>query len=162
MNNIVYSLACLAFCIMIGGAVYEHIAVVPQWAAAPPHSLLMFQGNYGLRPEPFWMAIHPVAIILLGISIILNRKKVRRMNLMVVFTGYLTILAITAIYFVPELLSITNTPYTQVSDQELTSRATTWERLSLIRLACLLVMAVYLLLGLAKGGVKIRSMAAEN
>lgn len=150
MNNIIYSLACLAFCIMIGGAVYEHIAVVPRWAAAPPHSLLMFQGNYGLRPEPFWMVIHPVAIILLGTSLILNRKMVRRMNLIVVFVGYLIILAITAIYFVPELLSIINTPYAQVIDPELTARATKWERLSLTRLACLLVMAVYLITGLSK------------
>ncbi len=78
---------------------------------------------------------------------------VRRKNLMVVFIGYLIILAVTAIYFVPELLSIISTTYAQVSDPELTSRATRWERLSLTRLACLILMAVYLLAGLAKSEV---------
>ena len=63
-RDIIYSISCLAFAIMIGGAVYEHLNVVPQWSAAPPVSLSMFQGEYGLNPELFWMSIHPVNIIL--------------------------------------------------------------------------------------------------
>ena len=35
-KDIIYSIACLSFAIIIGGAVYEHLNVVPQWAAAPP------------------------------------------------------------------------------------------------------------------------------
>jgi hypothetical protein len=38
-KDLLYALTCLAFAIIIGGAVYEHLNVVPQWAAAPPVSL---------------------------------------------------------------------------------------------------------------------------
>lgn len=150
MNNLLYSLASVCFCIVIGGAVYEHMIVVPEWSAAPPLSLSMFEGKYGLKPESFWKLVHPVTTLLLGASIILNRKTARRNHLLLVFTFYLVILAITAIYFVPELLSITSTPFSSSIDAELTARAKTWELLSLIRLAVLLCLAIYLLLGLAK------------
>ena len=57
-KDIIYSIACLSFAIIIGGAVYEHLNVVPQWSAAPPVSLSMFQGEYGLKPDLFWKIIH--------------------------------------------------------------------------------------------------------
>jgi hypothetical protein len=58
-KDLIYALTCLCFTIMIGGAVYEHLNIVPQWSAAPPLSLSMFQGEYGLKPGTFWMVIHP-------------------------------------------------------------------------------------------------------
>jgi hypothetical protein len=51
---------CISFIIVIGGATYEHAAVVPRWTAAVPASLAMFQGDYGLAPANFWIAIHPI------------------------------------------------------------------------------------------------------
>ena len=150
MNNLLYSLACLSFCIVIGGAVYEHISVVPQWAAAPPVSLAMFQGKYALDPAPFWQFIHPITLILLIISLVLNWKTDRRKNILYVLIPYVMILGITAIYFVPELLAITTTMFAEIADSELTQRAKKWEMLSIIRLVVLMAMAIFLILGLTK------------
>lgn len=150
MINLLYSLACLCFCIMIGGAVYEHTSVVPQWAAAPPASLSMFQGEYGLNPAPFWQSIHPVTLIFLIISLVLNWKGARRNHILYVLIPYFLILVITAIYFVPELMAITNTAFANTVNADLTRRAKTWEILSLVRLAVLIGMAVFLLRGLTK------------
>lgn len=149
-KNILYSICCLAFATIIGGAVYEHMNVVPQWAAAPPVSLSMFQGDYGLQAEVFWKAIHPVNLLLFIVTLALHWRTARKKNLLVVIGVYVLILAITAIYFVPELISITTTAYASTVNAELTKRAALWETLSLVRLGVLFFLSIHLFLGLTK------------
>lgn len=154
MRNIIYAINGLLFCTVIGGAVYEHCGVVPAWTAAPPASLSMFQGEYGLDPSLFWMSIHPVTMLFFVVNLVLHWKTARRQNILAVMIGYIAILATTFIYFVPELMAITGTRFSTVADASLTSRANTWEVLSLVRLAVLLVLAITLLLGLNRSGIK--------
>ena len=149
-KNIIYSIACLSFAIIIGGAVYEHLNVVPQWSAAPPVSLSMFQGEYGLKPDLFWKIIHPVTILLFTVSLIIHWKSNRRKPLSIVFISYAVILVITSIYFVPELISITTTALGPVADPSLTQRASLWETLSLVRLGVLVILAIILFTGLTR------------
>ncbi|SDD83976.1 protein of unknown function [Dyadobacter soli] len=146
--NILHILASIAFITIIGAAFYEHAAVVPMWSAAPPRSLSMFQGEYGLQAVNFWKPVHPVAVLLLAAALITNWQKPNRKQLLIVVGGYLLILAITAVYFVPELLAITGSAYSAAVNGDLAERAQTWEKLSLVRLSGLLVLAVILLHGL--------------
>jgi hypothetical protein len=155
-KNLVYSLSCLAFAVVIGGAIYEHMTVVPAWTAAPPKSLSMFQGEYGLKPEPFWKIIHPINLILFTISLVLHWRSARKKNILIVFSSYFAILVITAIYFVPELLAITGTPFSVTVDAGLAQRAKTWETLSLIRLGGLIVLSLFLFNGLTKASISAR------
>ncbi|MBX7120602.1 MAG: hypothetical protein K1X42_00585 [Opitutaceae bacterium] len=150
IKNLIYALTALSFTVVIGGAIYEHLAVVPIWTAAPPRSLAMFQGEYGLHPEMFWMPIHPVTLVLFVVTLILSWKSARRRNVLISFIGYVVLLAITAIYFVPELMAITRTAYANTIDASLTERAATWEMLSLVRLAILIGLSLTLFLGLTK------------
>lgn len=150
LKNIVYAFACLAFSAVIGAAIYEHLCVVPQWAAAPPHSLSMFQGEYGLKPEAFWIPIHPVTLFLIIVTLAFSWKTSRRKGILITLAGYVMILIITAIYFVPELLHITATPYSTTVDTILTERAKMWEALSIVRMFVLVALAIVLLLGLTK------------
>lgn len=154
LKDIVYAFACLAFSVVIGGAIYEHLCVVPQWAAAPPHSLSMFQGKYGLYPQAFWIPIHPITFLLIVTTLVFAWKTPRRNNVLTTLLGYVTILIITSIYFVPELIAITETPYSTEISTTLTARAKQWEMLSIVRLFTLIILAVVLLLGLAKAGSK--------
>ena len=149
-KNLIYCFTCLFFSIIIGGAIYEHMAVVPYWSAAPPRSLSMFQGEYGLDPASFWQTVHPITIVLFLLTLIANWKSARRINILFSFVIYVLILVSTALYFVPELLEITSTPFAQTVDPELTRRAKLWETLSLLRLAVLLVLSVNLGLGMTK------------
>lgn len=149
-KDLLYSATCLAFTIMIGGGVYEHLTMVPVWSTAPPVSLSMFNGEYGLNPAPFWMLIHPVNLLLFVISLVMHWRSERRKNILIVMASYVAILVITSIYFVPELLSITKTPLASTIDTELVKRAKLWELLSLGRLAVLLVLAMILFTGLTK------------
>ena len=143
-------IASISFIIVIGGATYEHLAVVPVWSSAVPASLTMFQGPYALTAQNFWIPIHPVTLVLMSTALLLNRKTERRVFILVTLGGYLAILAVTAVYFVPELLALTETTYTTSIDAELTGRANLWEGLSLVRLVLLLALAFTLLMGLSK------------
>lgn len=149
-KDILYSVTSLAFAIIIGGAVYEHLNVVPQWSAAPPLSLSMFQGQYSLKPELFWMIIHPVNLALFSLTLILHWKSPRRKNLLIVLISYMIILIVTSIYFVPELISITTTPFAETVDANLVTRASLWETLSIVRLIVLVCLSIVLMTGLTK------------
>jgi hypothetical protein len=151
-KDIFLILVCISFIIVIGAAVYEHMGVVPQWSEAPPKSLSMFQGEYGLNSGRFWMSIHPVTLLLFIIALVTNWKTFRRRNILIAFIGYLIILAITSVYFVPTLMEFINTPYSDTVDPTLVDRASMWETLSLVRLVALLVLAYILLSALLKSG----------
>lgn len=151
-KDFLYAICCLAFAVIIGGAVYEHMNVVPKWAAAPPVSLSMFQGEYGLDPALFWMVIHPVNLLLLKITLVLHWRSERRKHLVIVMTSYIGILAITAVFFVPELISITKSAASSIADPDLTRRAATWETLSIVRLGVLVILSMILFTGLTKPG----------
>jgi hypothetical protein len=153
-KNVLYALCCLSYCIVIGGAVYEHLTVVPQWTAAPPMSLSMFQGDYGFNAEPFWANIHPISLLLFTITLIVFWKTARRIHILTSLLIYFSILVITSIYFVPELMEIVNTPFSTTIDASLTERAKLWQTLSIGRLIIIMGAAVYLLLGMAKSELR--------
>ncbi|PHN04390.1 hypothetical protein CRP01_22370 [Flavilitoribacter nigricans DSM 23189 = NBRC 102662] len=154
-KDLIYALLCLSFAIIIGAAVYEHLAVWPRAYDAPPKSLSMFQGEFGLNPAPFWQSIHPVTLLLFTVTLIISWKTDRRKHVLLPLIGYVLVLITTFIYFVPELMEIVNTEYDDTVNQELTKRASQWESLSLFRLVLLIVLSLVLNIGLTKGNSKI-------
>lgn len=155
IKNTFYVLTCISFSIILGAGIYEHVAVWPNAYSEPPQSLTMFQGKYALESAPFWMSIHPVTLVLFITALVLNWKSERRKNILIPLVIYMTILVITSIYFVPELISINNTSYAEKIDADLRKRGNTWIALSLIR-ACILVAADFiLLLGLTRPACRI-------
>ena len=143
-------LASISFIVVIGGAVYEHLTSVPVWSSAVPASLAMFQGDYAITPFRFWMPIHPITIVLLLIAMIVNWRTERRNFILVTIIGYAGVLVSTFLFFVPELLAITQSSYSNTVDADLTNRANMWEFLSLIRLGVMFLLAFILLWGLSK------------
>lgn len=69
---------------------------------------------------------------------------------MATIVAYIIVLAVTFAYFVPELMSLTQSEYLSTMDPGLTARAARWEFLSLIRLGWMILFAVVLLVGLSK------------
>ena len=138
---------------MIGGAVYEHVAVVPVWTSAVPASLAMFQGEYAVAAWRFWIPVHPVTMSLLVAAMLLNWRTERRGFILVAVLGYAAVLAATFVFFVPELMALTQLSFGPVVDPELTRRAKNWETLSLVRLAVLITLAITLLFGLSRSAV---------
>ena len=147
--NLLLSLAILSYIIVMGGATYEHLAVVPQWSAAPPASLAMFQGTYGLHAEKFWIPIHPITLLLMAAALVANWKSPRRKTIGLSIAGYVLVLVITFAHFVPELIAITTTSYSEAIDAGLQARAQQWETLSLVRLAFMNIVAIHFLSSLS-------------
>lgn len=143
-------LGILAFTSVTAAGLYEHVAMVPRWSAAPPVSLSMFKGPYGVNAGLFWRSIHPVTLVLLTIALILNWRSPRRRPVLVAYLSYIVVLALTFAFFVPELISIITTPISSASDAGLTARAGQWETLSLLRLGLMFVMSAVLLFSLTK------------
>ena len=150
LKNILYILSCIAFTVIIGAAIYEHLSVWPKALSGPPASLTIFQGEFGHDGGVFWRNIHPVTLFLMILSLIFFWRSERRLNLLITFGGYLVIIAVTAIYFVPELVEIIKTPYAEAVDAGLVARGQLWEQLSIVRLFVLIGLACFLLLGLTK------------
>ncbi len=150
-RNILYALTCLSFSVVIGAAIYEHTALWPAAFSEIPKSLTVFQGPYHLNAAAFWMPVHPVTLLLFVITLFLSWKTDRKKNVLIVFGGYAFVLLVTFIYFVPELIDLTGTPYSDTIDESLQTRGDRWVALSLVRMAFLIVLALILLLGLTKG-----------
>jgi uncharacterized membrane protein len=149
-KNFLYALTCLSFSVIIGAAIYEHIALWPAAFSEPPKSLSVFQGPYRLNAGAFWQSVHPVTLLLFVITLILNWRASRRKNMLIALVGYVLILIATFIYFVPELLELTGTPYSDTVDRSLQERGSLWITLSLVRGGILIILAFNLLLGLTE------------
>lgn len=148
--NFFYSITCISFTIIIGAAFFEHLAVWPNAYTAPPASLSMFQGEYGLNAAGFWIKIHPLTLLLFIVTLIISWKTQRRKNVLIAFSGYFVILVITNLYFVPELMEITGTEFSNTVDENLVERGRLWRNLSLVRTFTLVVLALILFSGLTK------------
>jgi hypothetical protein len=52
--------------LMNGAQIFETAVVVPAWTAAPPASLAMFQGQFGLDFKTFWIvfpSLHEITFV---------------------------------------------------------------------------------------------------
>lgn len=157
VKTLLLIVASISFISVIGGSIYEHLAVVPQWSKSPPGSLTMFQGDYGLNAGKFWQIIHPLTLVLWIASLIANWKTKRRKYISISLGVYVVILIITANYFVPELLSIITTKFEATVNPELVSRAKLWEKLSIARLIVIIGAAGILLYSLTVSSEKYKS-----
>ena len=77
-RTLIVIIASIFFISIGGGALYETLVTVPHWAAAPPASLAMFQGEYGVNAAPFWMPKHTGATECMGIFLDLSSLKISR------------------------------------------------------------------------------------
>ena len=93
-------------------------------------------------------------MLLFVAALTLNWKTARRFYIIFPIAGYALVLAITFVYFVPELLALTQTAYAPTIDAALTARGRSWEFYSLLRLVFLIVLAIILLFGLSKSAEK--------
>lgn len=154
IKNLIYVLTGISFTIIIGAGIYEHLAIWPRAYSAPPASLTMFQGDYGLNSDAFWTKIHPITLLLLITTLVLSWKSPRKKYVLITLIGYIFILVVTAIYFVPELMEITKTEYADSVNPDLQQRGGLWENLNLLRALILVFLAMILNLGLTRSSAR--------
>lgn len=150
LKNLVYLVTCLSFSLICGAAIYEHTVLWPPAFSRLPASLTVFQGEYKLNNGTFWMTIHPVTLTLLIIVTVLSWRTERKRYVLVPMITYIVVLVATFAYFVPELLGIIGTKWSDTYDETLTARGSRWVNLSIIRMIVLFGAALVLYTGLTK------------
>ena len=133
-------LACIAWGILLGGVVYSHLVFFPAYLSDLPRSAVVVNGPYAINDPIFWMVIHPILILLMIAAIIANREnKARRKLIVISFTVYVTILVVSAFYFVPELMQFKTSAVSTAPPSEWMKRGQNWLTYSIIRGCVLLV-----------------------
>ena len=148
-----YSLfpAVILWGMLLGAIAYSHTAFLPVYLSDLPNSAVVVTGKYGINEAPFWTTIHPLLILSLIAALALNWKfKTRRKLIVLCFGIYISILIVTAVYFVPELMAFAKSHESNLPASEWLARGHRWQNLSLIRGAFCFFGFVPLLIALTK------------
>lgn len=155
LSTISLMLSIILWSTMLGGITYSHMVYFPVYLSALPDSSVVVNGPYGLNETPFWLALHPLLILSLIVTLLLNwRLRSRRKLILISFVVYALIVVISRLYFIPELTAFKNSPESGLSPAEWLARGQRWQRLSWLRGAICYVTFVPLLLALTKPAEK--------
>jgi hypothetical protein len=147
---------------LLGGIAYSHLVYFPVYLSALPDSSVVVNGPYGLQEGVFWVTIHPLLILSLVFSLVANwGLRDRRKLILVSLAVYVLVLAVTSVYFVPELGNFARSPQSGVSPEEWLARGRRWQRLSWLRGAVMYASFLPLLFALTKQAGVAREKAAE-
>jgi hypothetical protein len=136
---------------LIGAVTYSHVVFFSTYLHHLPESTSLLSGPYGLHEERFWMAIHPVLILSILITLILNWKlSSRRKYILINLSLYIITLAVTFTFFVPELKAFAQSKLSGIPASEWLERGKRWEHLSWIRGFFMYVGFLLLLIALLK------------
>jgi hypothetical protein len=129
-----------------GAQIFETLAIVPSWAAAPPASLALFHGPYGLDFKAFWIIFHSVheLTFLIAVACAWKLPAVRRW-LLVLLAAQIALRVWTVAYFAPTLIAFQDLPAAAVMDEALRDQAALWADLNYLRVAAFLAVSFALL-----------------
>lgn len=151
LNTVALMLSIVFWGTLLGGIAYSHLVYFPVYLSDLPDSATLVNGPYALNEGKFWMTIHPLLILSLIVSLILNwRVKPRRKLIAISFIAYIVVLAVSALYFIPELFAFARSPQSGMAPAEWSVRAHRWEVLSWLRGSICYAFFVPLLLALTK------------
>ena len=151
LKTIALMLSIVLWGTLLGGIAYSHLVYFPVFLSDLPDSAALVNGPYALNEGRFWMTIHPLLILSLVVALILNWSvKPRRKLIAISFIVYLVVLAVSALYFIPELFAFARSPQSGVTPAEWSVRAHRWEVLSWLRGCICYAFFVPLLLALTK------------
>jgi hypothetical protein len=150
-NTVSLMLSIVLWGTLLGGIAYSHLVYFPVYLSDLPGSAVLVNGPYALNEGRFWMTIHPLLILSLIVTLILNWKvRPRRQLIAISFVAYLVVIAVSAFYFLPELFAFARSPQSGVTAAEWSVRAQRWEILSWLRGSICYIFFVPLLLALTK------------
>jgi hypothetical protein len=132
------------YLLLNGAQIFETAVIVPNWTAAPPESLYLLQGKYGLDFKNFWIIFHSLHELTFITALILCWKiKTVRRWLILLLVLHIGVRIWTLTYFAPNIIAFQEMPASPTVNQSLLDRANEWALLNYIRVG------VYLAISLA-------------
>jgi hypothetical protein len=146
---------------LLGGIAYSHLVLFPVYLSALPDSAAVVNGPYGIHEARFWMTIHPLLVLSLVVSLVLNwGTRERRRLILFSLAVYVLVIVVSALYFIPELVAFERSPQSSIPAAEWLARGRRWQRLSWVRGAMMYASFLPLLFALAKQAPVPRETAA--
>lgn len=140
--NAALLITTVAYLLLNGAQLFETAVLVPVWTAAPPASLHIFQGHYGLDFKAFWIVAHSMHELTFVAALVLNWKIIsRRRALVAIFLVHVGVRAWTLLYFAPVIISFQHTPATDTIAPALQQQAAQWRDLNLVRVAIFMLLS---------------------
>ena len=120
-------LLCYSMAGAVGGGLYEHLVLMPLWAASPPSSFAMIQPGTGVPLQAFWIPVHVAITVFLLVSLVLawQERKARRF-LLIGLGSYVIMRVWSGFFFIPEMLAFQQVPLDAPASLELTARVARW------------------------------------
>jgi hypothetical protein len=120
-------LLCFSMAGAVGGGLYEHVVLMPLWAASPPSSLAIIQPGTGVPLQDFWIPVHVAITAFLLVSLVLVWKERKARYLLLIGLGsYLAMRLWSVLFFIPEMLAFQQVPLDAPPSAELTARVAAW------------------------------------
>lgn len=144
-RDLALAAAIIVWATILGGIAYSHIVWFPPYLAGLPKTAAL---TSTFHDEYFWLTVHPLAIVALIAALALNWKLRQRRNLILTTITIYAVagIAVTAIYFVPELIAFRNSASSNVGAAEWYVRGQNWQHLSWVRGAFMYLAFIPLLL----------------
>ncbi len=135
----------LAYFVVNGAQVFETATVVPAWTAAPPASLAVFRGEYGLDFMIFWIVVHSLHELTFLLAIAFSwRIPTVRSRLLALLGVHVALRVWTVAYFAPTIIELQGITGTGV-DPALLERAVLWQNLNYLRVGLFVAVSLALL-----------------
>lgn len=124
----------LAYFMMNGAQLFETAAITPKWTSAPPESLAMLGGKYGLDFKVFWIVTHSLHELTFLLALIFCWKidPVRNWLLLLLLL-HVAVRAWTLMYFAPNIFDFQKIATSGTTDTDLLARASQWRILNYFR-----------------------------
>lgn len=124
----------LAYFMMNGAQLFETTVIIPKWTTAPPESLAMLGGKYGLDLKVFWIVTHSLheLTFLLALLFCWKIDPVRNW-LLLLFVLHVAVRAWTLMYFAPNIIDFQKIATSGTADTDLLARTSQWRVLNYVR-----------------------------
>ena len=122
------------YLLMNGAQIFETVLIVPAWTAAPPASLGLFHGAYGLDFKAFWIAFHSIHELTFIVALVACwRLPSIRWALVALLGVHAAVRVWTIAYFAPTIIAFQGLPASTQIDPGLVAEAARWRTLNLLR-----------------------------
>ncbi len=142
----------IIFCgTLVGAFTYSRLALYRVGVSPMGPTAIVATGADGLKEEIFWMFMHPIVVMTLYVTLILNWKSdSRRPLILISILVYCLALSATRLFYGPQLVAFVNGPLAKINATRWLASALQWRELGWMRAALMYIAEISLLIALIR------------
>jgi len=154
----------IIFCgTLVGAFAYSRLAFYQVDVSPMGPAAMLATGAEGFKEEIFWMFMHPIVVLSLYVTLILNWKDdSRRPLILISILVYCLALASTRLFYGRQLVAFVRGPIANIAATRWLARALQWQNLGWMRGALMYIAEISLLIALMRRGVPDAEQASSR